>query len=294
MRMRGTCANAKRRTGPVDSYGMRIAILQMTSSIDPAINAAMLCEGIGQAASQGAAMLFAPEMAALVDRNRARAASHIVKEPDSLFVAAVRDAAKRTGVWVHLGSLPVCDDTGDGKWRNRSLVIDGQGAIRARYDKIHLFDIDLPGGESWRESAAYVPGESAVVVDTPLGLMGLAICYDLRFAALFDAYGAAGARIIVVPAAFTVPTGKAHWHALLRARAIEQGCFIIAAAQGGTHEDGRTTYGHSLVVDPWGAIIFDAGEQAALSIIDIDTDQVDAARAQLPAIQHRRRFTLPL
>ncbi|MEQ1688905.1 MAG: carbon-nitrogen hydrolase family protein [Sphingopyxis sp.] len=270
----------------------RIAIMQMTSGIDPLENAATLRGAALQAAELGAVMLFAPEMAGLIDRDRVRAAKHIDAEKDSPFVVAAAQAARDAGVWVHLGSLPVLDEA-EGKWRNRSLVIDSAGHIAARYDKIHLFDIDLPNGTSWRESAAYAPGAEAVVANTPLGLMGLAICYDLRFDALFDALALAGARVIVVPSAFTVPTGQAHWHTLLRARAIDHGCFVIAAAQCGTHADGRQTYGHSLVVDPWGTILFDAGEENGVSMVDIDLEQIDEVRARLPILQHRRPFASP-
>ncbi|MEQ1724694.1 MAG: carbon-nitrogen hydrolase family protein [Sphingopyxis sp.] len=271
---------------------MRIALAQMSSGIDPLANSAALTRAALDAAEQGATMLFAPEMAGLIDRDRVRAAAHIVAETDSPFVVAAARAARDAEMWIHLGSIPVLDETGD-KWRNRSLVIDDKGEIRARYDKIHLFDIDLPSGESWRESAAYAPGTEAVVADTPLGLMGLTICYDLRFDALFDALTMAGATVVAVPSAFTVPTGHAHWHTLLRARAIDHGCFIIAAAQCGTHADGRQTYGHSLVVDPWGNILSDAGDEAGLTVVDIDPAQVDEIRARLPILQHRRPFASP-
>ena len=277
---------------------MRIAIVQTTSGIDPMANAQIMVAAIAEAAAAGAAMVFAPEMAGLVDRDRRRAAGHVVAEEDSVYVAHIRNAARDHAIWVHLGSLPVRDSAvGDeqtiGKWRNRSLVIDSTGQICARYDKIHLFDIDLANGESWRESSAYSPGGTAVTVDTPLGVLGLTICYDLRFSALFDALGAAGASIITVPSAFTVPTGQAHWHILLRARAIEQGCFIIAPAQCGTHEDGRTTYGHSLVVDPWGGILLDAGDGPSVSLVDIDLDRIAEVRTRLPALAHRRNFKHP-
>ena len=281
----------------------RVAVLQMTSGIDPLANAAVLARAVADAAAGGAAMLFAPEMSGLIDRNRARATPHIVAEADSPFVAAAQKAAADAGIWVHLGSLPVLAEDGAGgkaSWRNRSLVIDGAGAIRARYDKLHLFDVDLPTGESWRESAAYAPGDAAVVVDTPIGALGLTICYDLRFAALFDALGAAGARVITVPAAFTVPTGAAHWHMILRTRAVDQGCFIIAPAQVGSHADGRATYGHSLVIDPWGRVLLDMGDAAGprgaaglegaarLGFADLDFAMQDDVRARLPVLQHRR------
>ena len=273
----------------------KIAVLQMTSGIDPLGNVATLCAAIAEAAGNGAVMLFAPEMSGLVDRDRQRAAPHIVPEDASRFVAAVREAAAKWGIWVHLGSLPVAGP--DGRSRNRSLVIAADGSIAARYDKIHLFDIDLPSGESWRESSAYGPGEQAMVVDTPVGRLGLTICYDLRFPKLFAALADAGAEVIAVPAAFTVPTGQAHWHVLLRARALDQGCYVVAAAQVGHHEDGRNTYGHSLVVDPWGEVVVDAGRaskgETALSYAEIDRAHIAEVRSRLPIRQHARPFTPP-
>ena len=267
---------------------MRAAILQMTSGIDPAANAAAIVEAVEQAAEQGADMLFTPEMAGYLDRNRARAVETLRSEADDPVLAAVREAAARHGLWVHLGSLPLKEEGGDGRWVNRSFVIDGKGEIRARYDKIHLFDVDLATGESWRESAVYRPGEKVAAVETPWGRMGLSVCYDLRFPDLYRALTNAGATMLLVPAAFTVPTGEAHWHVLLRARAIEAGCFVIAPAQTGRHEDGRETYGHSLVVDPWGEVLFDMGEQAGLALADIDLSRVEDVRGRVPAIANRR------
>ncbi len=267
---------------------MRIAVLQMTSGLDPKINADHVADAIAQAATGGAKMLFAPEMAGLLDRNRGRAERHVVSEDASLYLARVGAAAARAGIWVHAGSLPVMTAGDDSRWRNHSVVFAPDGRIAARYDKLHLFDVDLPDGEVWRESANYAPGTHPVAVRCPVGLLGLTICYDLRFAALFDAYGAAGCSAIAVPAAFTVPTGSAHWHILLRARAIEQGAFIIAAAQCGTAEDGRTTFGHSLVVGPWGRVILDMGTEPGLAFVDIDTHRCAEVRAQLPSIRHRQ------
>ena len=267
---------------------MRAAILQMTSGIDPAANAAAIVEAVEQAAEQGADMLFTPEMAGYLDRNRARAAETLRSEADDLVLAAVREAAARQGLWVHLGSLPLKEEGGDSRWVNRSFVIDGKGQIRACYDKIHLFDVDLATGERWRESAVYRPGEKVVAVETPWGRMGLSVCYDLRFPDLYRALTNAGATMLLVPAAFTVPTGEAHWHVLLRARAIEAGCFVIAPAQTGRHEDGRETYGHSLVIDPWGEVLLDMGEEAGLALADIDLSRVEDVRGRVPAIANRR------
>jgi predicted amidohydrolase len=211
----------------------RIAVFQMTAGIDPAANAAMLEYAIGQAAEGGAAMLFTPEMSGLLDRNRKRAAGHIVSEADNPVLARMRAAAARHGLWVALGSLAVARE--DGAWVNRSLLIGSDGSIAARYDKIHMFDVELASGESWTESSAYSPGEQVVSADTPLGKLGLSICYDVRFPALFGALGDRACDAIAVPAAFTVPTGKAHWHLMLRARAVEASAYVIAAAQVGKH-----------------------------------------------------------
>ena len=265
---------------------MKIALLQMTSGIDPAANAQVITDAIAEAAAGGATMLFTPEMSGLLDRDKARAASSLFAEADDPVLAAVRKAAATHGIWVHLGSLAVKEE--GGKLANRGFVIDAEGNIRARYDKLHLFDVDLPTGESWRESASYAPGQGAVVVATPAGGLGLAICYDLRFPDLFRALSDAGATILAVPAAFTQPTGAAHWHILLRARAIEAGAFVVAAAQTGVHEDGRATYGHSLVIDPWGEVLLDMGEAAGVGFAEIDPARIDDVRARIPVLAHRR------
>jgi deaminated glutathione amidase len=266
---------------------MKIALLQMTSGVDPAVNARTLVDAIDAAAAAGAAMLFTPEMSGLLDRDRGRARRTIVAEADDPVLGAVQKAAAQRGIWVHLGSLALAGDHDD-RWVNRGLIIDDKGAIRARYDKLHLFDVDLPSGESWRESSAYAPGEAASVVETPIGGLGLSICYDLRFAALYAALSDAGATILSIPAAFTRPTGAAHWHVMMRARAIESACYVVAAAQTGVHEDGRATFGHSLVVDPWGEILLDMGEEAGLGIVDLDPQRIEEVRARIPVLAHRR------
>ena len=273
----------------------RVVLFQSCTGIDPAANAAKLVAAIEEAAAGGAAMMFTPEMSGLLDRDSARGRSNIRTEEEDQVLAACRDAARRASMWVHLGSLAVlCDED---KLANRSFVIDSSGNIRGRYDKMHLFDVDLPTGESWRESATYRPGTGPVVVrGTPVGNLGLTICYDLRFPALFAALAEAGADCIAVPAAFTVPTGRAHWEVLLRARAIEAGLFVVAAAQAGGHEDGRITYGHSLVADPWGELKLDMGEQLGLGFADIDLARITDIRSRLPALSHRRpigEVTLP-
>jgi predicted amidohydrolase len=265
----------------------RIALFQSCTGIDPAANAAAIVGAIGEAAAGGAEMLFTPEMSGLLDRDKERAAANVRAEGEDKVLAAARDAAKRNGIWVHLGSLAVRSDCG--KLANRAFVIDADGEVRGSYDKIHLFDVDLPTGESWRESAVYDGGTRAVAVDgTPVGKLGLTICYDLRFSALFSALTDAGAQAVAVPAAFTVPTGQAHWHVLMRARAIEAGVFVIAAAQFGQHEDGRATYGHSLVVGPWGEVLLDMGEGTGVGFAEINLGDVDEVRSRVPAIRHRR------
>ncbi len=265
----------------------RIAVLQMTSGIDPEVNARTITTALDTAKAGGAAMLFTPEMSGLIDRDRKRAVHHVVAEADDVVLAHVREAAARTGLWVALGSLAIARE--DGRWANRSFVIDGSGDVVARYDKIHMFDVDLATGESWRESNAYAAGDAVVTVETPVGRLGLAICYDIRFPALFEALGAARCDLIAIPAAFTVPTGKAHWHLLQRARAIEASAYVVSAAQVGTHEDGRSTYGHSLVVDPWGDILLDlGGEGAGLSFAELYPQRIAEVRAQLPSLANRR------
>ena len=265
----------------------RIALFQSNTGIDPAANATRLVDAIREAAAGGAAMLFTPEMSGLLDRDSARAASRLNPEAEDEVLAACCDAAREHGVWLHLGSLAVLVD--GGKVANRGYVIDRDGQLRARYDKIHLFDVDLPTGESWRESSVYQGGDGPVLVNgTPVGKLGLTICYDLRFPTLFARLAEADADIISVPAAFTVPTGKAHWHVLLRARAIEAGLFVVAAAQVGRHEDGRQTFGHSLVIDPWGEVLLDMGEEVGIGFAEVDLARILDVRSRVPALSHRR------
>ncbi len=274
---------------------VRIALYQATSGIDPAVNAEALAKAVEEAAAGGAAMLFTPEMSGMVDRDRERMAGKVRAEADDPVLAQVREAARAAGMWVHLGSLALRGETKE-RLVNRGFVIDDRGEVRARYDKIHLFDVDLPTGESWRESASYEPGREAVVVrGTPVGVLGLTICYDLRFPALFERLSEAGAEVISVPAAFTVPTGQAHWELLLRARAVEAGLFVVAAAQGGRHEDGRETFGHSLVADPWGEVLLEMGEASgSLGFADIDLGRIAEVRSRLPTIAHRRAIAPPV
>ena len=276
------------------------ALVQMTSGIDPAANLATIDHAVGEAAAGGAAMAFLPEMSLLLDRDRARSGAHIAREADSPWPAALQTIAQKHGIWLHSGSIPLLADDGERRV-NRSHVIAADGSIRARYDKVHMFDVTLPSGENWQESAAYAGGATLSVVDTPLGQLGLSVCYDLRFPELYRALVDRGATLIAIPAAFTVSTGEAHWHVLMRARAIETGCHVLAAAQGGTHQDGRQTYGHSVAVDPWGAILADAGATAdvggkgyALTLAPVDVAAMQRARQAIPLARSRANRAVTL
>lgn len=269
------------------------ALVQMTSGIDPDANLATIDRAMAEAARHGAAMAFLPEMSLLLDRDRKRSAAHIMREGDSPWPAALQGMARRHGLWLHSGSMPLLAEDGTRRV-NRSHVIAPDGTIRARYDKIHMFDVELPTGETWTESAAYAGGDRLVVVKTPLGMLGLSICYDLRFPELYRALVDQGAEVIAVPAAFTVPTGEAHWHVLLRARAIETGCHVLAAAQQGVHADGRATFGHSLTIDPWGSVLADltaagpAGDRDyMLGLAPIDPAGTAQARQAIPLARSR-------
>ncbi len=275
---------------------LRIGIVQTTTGIDPAVEAAMLSGAIAALAAKGAQVIFTPEMSGMLDRNRQRALATAHDEAGDPVLASVCGAARDNKVWVHLGSLALRVGTGrvggGDKLANRGFLIDDAGDVRARYDKLHLFDVTLPDGERYQESALYVPGESAVVAETPWGVLGLSICYDVRFGPLYAALAREGAAILSVPAAFTQPTGAAHWHVLLRARAIETGCFVIAAAQTGHHADGRSTYGHSLVINPWGEVILDMGEAPGSAVVEIDLAEVATARGRIPSLAHARAFAI--
>jgi deaminated glutathione amidase len=267
---------------------MKIAVHQMCSGIDPAENTQKIVQAVHSVAARGVVVYFAPEMSFMLDRDRGRAQASVVAEADNPWLVEISKAAADANIWVNIGSMPVLHEDQSGRYGNRSILIDNHGIIRARYDKMHLFDVNLDSGESWRESSAYRAGDGPVLVDTPLGLMGLTICYDMRFPDLYSELAKAGARVFAIPAAFTVPTGKAHWHTLLRARAIESAAFVIAAAQSGLHEDGRATFGHSLVVDPWGEVLLDMGEGEGLAYIELDLTRIDAVRAQIPVHLNRR------
>lgn len=266
---------------------MKIAVHQMCSTIDPAQNCDVMIDAVNQSAQGGAQMYFAPEMSLLIDRDRIRAQPSVGYEADSHELERISRAARENAIWIHLGSLPIRIQDND-KFANRTIIFGPDGFIRARYDKMHLFDVNLSTGEQWLESRAYEKGVEPVAVETPLGLMGLSICYDLRFPDLFSAYSRSGVDIMAVPSAFTVPTGDAHWHVLLRARAIESEAFVVAAAQCGTHVDGRQTFGHSLVVDPWGEVVLDMGNVIGLGFANLDLDRLAQVRAQIPVRANRR------
>jgi deaminated glutathione amidase len=268
----------------------RVALIQMRSTITPQVNVDAAAKLIGEAKTGGADYVLTPEMTNIYESSRERLFTQIVPEETDAALATFRELARALGIYVHVGSLAI--RTSPDKAANRSFLIDRRGDIVARYDKIHMFDVDLKGGESYRESRSYRPGELAVVSDLPWGRLGLTICYDLRFPALYRALAEAGAMYLAIPSAFTQQTGEAHWHVLMRARAIENGSFVFAAAQGGTHENGRKTYGHSLVVDPWGRVIAEGGIEPGVIFADIDPAEASTARSRIPSLQHGRRFEI--
>jgi predicted amidohydrolase len=272
------------------SKTFKVALIQMRSGLDPRVNRDAAVRLIEDAKASGADYVQTPEMTNILALKREQLFAVIVPEENDESLAAFRELARKHGIFVHVGSLAV-KLTGD-KAANRSFLIDPAGNVAARYDKIHMFDVDLAGGESYRESRNYRPGEIAVVADLPWGRLGLSVCYDLRFPALYRALAEAGASFIAIPSAFTKQTGEAHWHVLMRARAIENGSFVLAAAQGGRHENGRDTFGHSLVVDPWGRVVAEGGTEPGVIFATIDPAEVTAARAKVPSLQHGRRFEL--
>jgi deaminated glutathione amidase len=269
-----------------------VGLVQMRSGLTPSANLEAAVKLIGEAKSQGADYVLTPEMTNIMDLKRERLFAAIVPEEEDATLASLRTLARKLGIHLHIGSLAL--KISPERAVNRSFVIDPQGEIIGRYDKIHMFDVDLGGGESYRESRNFRPGESGVVADLLWGRLGLTICYDLRFPALYRALAEAGASFLAIPAAFTKQTGEAHWHILVRARAIENGSFVFAAAQGGRHENGRDTFGHSLVVDPWGRILAEGGTEPGVVLAKIDIAEVAAARGRVPSLQHGRRFEMAL
>jgi predicted amidohydrolase len=276
---------------------MRVGLVQMNGCDDPAANLAAAEEMIRQAAAAGAGFVLTPEMTNILCFDRDWALSVVRSEAEDPTLARLCQAAAELRIWLLAGSLAIRAGAADGRLANRSFLIAPDGTITARYDKIHMFDVDLGAGQSYRESSLYQPGERAVVADTGFGRVGMSICYDLRFAHLLRALAQAGAQVLTVPAAFTVPTGQAHWHVLLRARAIETGCYVLAPAQCGhnaaSHGRPRQTFGHSLVVSPWGEILADGGDAPGLVLADLDLDAVGVARGKIPALFHDRQFGGP-
>ena len=268
----------------------RVGMIQMRSGRNPQANTEAAAKLIGEAKERGAEYVLTPEMTNIMETGRERFFASIVPEEQDATLMTLRELARTLGIYVHVGSLAI--KVSADKAVNRSFLIDRHGKVVARYDKIHMFDVDLASGESYRESRNYRPGELAVLADLPWGRLGLTICYDLRFPALYRALAEAGASFLSIPSAFTRQTGEAHWHVLLRARAIENGCFVFAAAQAGTHENGRETFGHSLVIDPWGRVLAEGGVEPEVVLVDIDLAEVTTARARIPSLQHGRRFEI--
>jgi predicted amidohydrolase len=266
----------------------RVGLVQMCAGRTVDRNIAAATELIRAAARGGAQYVQTPEMTNILELDRERLLAAIKPEADDPGVTQFRFLARELGIWLHVGSLALVGERG--RPVNRSLLISPEGRIDARYDKIHMFDVDLPGGESYRESANYEPGREAVVAALPWGQLGMTICYDLRFPHLHRALAKAGARFLAVPAAFTKPTGLAHWHTLLRARAIENQCYVFAAGQGGCHENGRETFGHSLVISPWGEVLAEADVQPAVTFADVELQRLEDVRRQVPSLRHDRPF----
>jgi predicted amidohydrolase len=266
----------------------RVGLIQMRSGRSPEANVAAAATLIREAKAAGAQYVQTPEMTNIMELKRDRLFEAIGSEEDDRSLADFRTLARELSLTVHIGSLAL--KVSPERAVNRSLLIGPDGEIAARYDKIHMFDVDLANGESYRESRTYRPGELAVLADLPWGRLGLTVCYDLRFPDLYRALAVAGASFLAIPSAFTRQTGEAHWHVLMRARAIENGCYVLAAAQGGTHENGRETFGHSLVVDPWGRVLAEGGTEPGVVLADLDLAEMAVARSRVPSLRHGRRF----
>jgi predicted amidohydrolase len=277
-------------TAGTGAASFKAAMIQMRSGLTPAANVDSAVRMIGEAKSAGADYVLTPEMTNIMEVKRERLFANIVDEEADASLATFRELARKLGIYVHVGSLAI--KLAPKKAANRSFLITPKGEIAARYDKIHMFDVDLANGESYRESRSYRPGETAVISDLPWGRLGLTVCYDLRFPALYRALAEAGATMLAIPSAFTRQTGEAHWEVLMRARAIENGCFVFAAAQGGKHENGRETFGHSLIVDPWGRILAEGSTEPGVVMAEINLAEVSNARSRMPSLQHGRRFEI--
>ena len=269
----------------------KAACLQVNASNDMDANIQAVAGLTCDARAAGAQMVFMPENVAMMEWGRKNILAKAHREASHPALAAFSELARETGLWMHCGTLAVLLE--DGRVANRTIIMDPRGDIVTRYDKIHMFDADLGNGEVYRESSTFAPGDAAVLVGTPWGKLGLAICYDLRFPHLFRSLAQNGADFLAIPAAFTRPTGRAHWHVLMRARAIETGCFVFAPAQCGDHAGDRQTYGHSLIISPWGVVLADGGEQPGYILAQIDTDEIAEARQKIPSLNHDRPFTGP-
>lgn len=272
---------------------MRAGLIQLCSGPDPAANLGVTRRYLHEAAAAGAKLVLTPEVTNIVTADRAHLAANIHPEQTDPTLAALREEAARAGVWLLIGSLAVRTADPDGRFANRSYLVSPEGSIAARYDKIHMFDAEVSETERHRESATFRPGTRAVLADTGIGKIGLTICYDLRFPDLYRRLAKAGAEILTVPAAFTRATGKAHWESLLRARAIENGAFVLAPAQTGENAKGRATHGHSLAVSPWGEVLADAGADPGVTMVDFDLSSVDDVRGRVPSLRHDREFQGP-
>jgi deaminated glutathione amidase len=268
----------------------KVGLIAMRSGRDPQANLNAVLAAIDQAKRAGVDYVQTPEMTNIMEIKRDRFFANIFADENDPTLATLREVARKLAIYVHIGSLAI--KASAEKAVNRSYLIDRKGDIAARYDKIHMFDVDVGDGQTYRESNTYRAGELAVVSDLPWGRLGLTVCYDLRFPALYRALAEAGASFFAIPSAFTRVTGEAHWHVLMRARAIENGCFVLAAAQGGKHENGRETFGHSLIVDPWGRVLAEGSTEPGVVIAEIDPAEVAAARAKIPSLHHGRRFEL--
>ena len=268
----------------------KAAMIQMRSGLAPAANIEAAVRMIGEAKSAGADYVQTPEMTNILAARREQLFAAIVEEQSDAALAALRELARQLGIYIHVGSLAI--RISSERAANRGFLIDRTGEIAARYDKIHMFDVDLGNGESYRESNNYRAGEAGVLADLPWGRIGVTICYDLRFPALYRALAEAGATMLAIPSAFTQKTGEAHWHVLNRARAIENGCYVFAAAQGGKHENGRETFGHSLIVDPWGRVLAEGGSEPGVVMAEIDPAEIAKARGRIPSLEHGRRFEI--
>jgi predicted amidohydrolase len=270
----------------------RVGLVQMCTGRDVERNMADAAALIGEAAAKGAQYVQTPEITTLMEMERSRLFAAVQPEEGNPAVAHFSALARKLQLWLHLGSMAVL--LPGGKIANRSLLFGPTGEIEARFDKIHMFDVELPGGESYRESRTYEPGNAGVVARLPWGMLGLTVCYDLRFPHLYRALSKAGADFLAIPSAFTRQTGEAHWQVLVRARAIENGCFVFAAAQAGRHESGRETYGHSLIVSPWGDVLAEAGVEPSVIVADIKPGAVAESRRRIPSLQHDRPFQIGL